>query len=64
MKIALVYDAVYPWIKGGAEKRIYELGKRLAEKGHNVHVFGIKWWDGTDVIMNDGIICQWQKIHI
>lgn len=56
MKIAFVYDAVYPWIKGGAEKRIYEIGKRLAEKGHNVHVFGIKWWDGTDVIMYEGMV--------
>jgi hypothetical protein len=28
MKIAYVYDAVYPYIKGGAEKRIYEIGKR------------------------------------
>ena len=26
MKIAFIYDAVYPWIKGGAEKRIYEIG--------------------------------------
>ncbi len=23
MKIAFIYDAIYPWIKGGAEKRIY-----------------------------------------
>jgi len=33
MKIAYIYDAVYPWVKGGAEKRIYEIGKRLSEKG-------------------------------
>ncbi len=36
MRIAFVYDAVYPWIKGGAEKRIYEIAKRLAKK-HEVH---------------------------
>jgi len=30
MKIAYVYDAVYPWIKGGAEKRIWKISKRLA----------------------------------
>ena len=29
MKIAYVYDAVYPWIKGGAEKRIYEISKNF-----------------------------------
>ncbi|MCD4821012.1 MAG: glycosyltransferase family 4 protein [Methanococcoides sp.] len=50
MKIAFVYDAIYPWVKGGAEKRIYELGKRLAERGDEVHLFGIKWWEGDDVI--------------
>jgi len=37
MKIAYVYDAVYPWIKGGAEKRIHEIAKRLVERGHEVH---------------------------
>ena len=59
MKIAFVYDAVYPWIKGGAEKRIYEIGKRLADKGHEVHWYGIGWWfDGNNgrTIDHDGII--------
>lgn len=28
MKIAFVYDAVYPFVKGGAEKRVYETDKR------------------------------------
>ena len=43
MKIAYIYDAVYPWIKGGAKKRIYEIGRRLADK-HEVHWYGIGWW--------------------
>ena len=25
MKIAHIYDAIYPWIEGGAEKRIYAI---------------------------------------
>ncbi len=25
MKITFIYDAVYPWVKGGAEKRVYEI---------------------------------------
>ena len=56
MKIAFVYDAVYPWIKGGAEKRIYELGRRLAEKGNEVHVFGVRWWDGAGIIEKEGMV--------
>jgi len=43
MKIAYIYDAVYPWIKGGAEKRVYEIAKRLA-KNHEVHWYGVGWW--------------------
>jgi len=34
MKIGFIYDAVYLWIKGGAEKRVY---------GIEVHLFGLKW---------------------
>lgn len=56
MKLAFVYDAVYPWVKGGAEKRIFELGRRMAQKGHQVHVFGIKWWDGADVMEYEGMV--------
>jgi glycosyltransferase involved in cell wall biosynthesis len=56
MKIAFVYDAVYPWVKGGAEKRIYEVGKRLADMGNEVHVFGIKWWDGEEIMMTEGLV--------
>lgn len=51
MKIAYVYDAVYPWVKGGAEKRIYELSSRLAKRGHEVHCYGMKWWTGKDEIL-------------
>ncbi|WP_370574681.1 glycosyltransferase family 4 protein [Methanomethylovorans sp.] len=68
MKIALVYDAVYPWVKGGAEKRIYELGKRLFAKGHEVHLFGIKWWEGSDVIEYEGMflhgVCKARELYV
>jgi len=55
MKIAYVYDAVYPWVKGGAEKRIYEISRRLAARGHEVHCYGMKWWQGEDDIQMDGV---------
>jgi len=38
MKIAFVSDVIYPWIKGGAELRYFEIAKRLAKK-HEVHFF-------------------------
>ncbi|NJE03846.1 glycosyltransferase family 1 protein [Thermococcus sp. MV11] len=42
MRIAYVYDAVYPFVKGGIERRVYEIGRRLARK-HEVHWFGMDW---------------------
>jgi len=56
LKIAFVYDAIYPWVKGGAEKRIYEIGRRLAERGNEVHLFGVKWWEGEDIIEFEGMV--------
>ena len=68
MRIAFVYDAVYPWVKGGAEKRIYELGTRLLLKGHEVHLFGIKWWEGPDVIEHEGMflhgVCKARELYV
>ncbi|HEX5479162.1 MAG TPA: glycosyltransferase family 4 protein [Dehalococcoidia bacterium] len=37
MRIAYVYDALYPEVTGGAERRYFELGERLAARGHDVH---------------------------
>ena len=55
MKIAYIFDAVYPYVKGGVEKRIWEVSRRLAARGHDVHVFGLKYWDGNDTIVQDGV---------
>ena len=55
MKIAYVHDAVYPFVKGGAEKRMYELSRRLVERGHEVHVFGIRWWGDELEIVREGV---------
>lgn len=56
MKIAFVSDLMYPFNIGGIEIRNYELAKGLVKKGHEVHMFGIKLWDGKDVIKKQGII--------
>lgn len=46
MDVAFVSNVVYPFVKGGAEKRIYEVGRRLAADGHDVTVYGRHFWDG------------------
>ena len=67
MKIAIIYDAIYPWVKGGVEKRVWELAVRLTHRGHEVHLFGMKFWDGEDILIRDGVIlhgvCPAQKLY-
>lgn len=55
MKVGFVYDVIYPYVKGGVEKRIQELAVRLALRGHDVHIIGMKFWDGPDTVRVDGI---------
>lgn len=44
MRIVFVSDAIYPYNKGGKEKRLYELSTRLAAMGHDVHIYTMHWW--------------------
>ena len=66
MRIAIVYDAIYPYVKGGGEKRIYELGKKLSKK-HEIHLFGMKYWRGDNVIKKSNIylhgVCRAVKLY-
>jgi L-malate glycosyltransferase len=67
MKIAFVYDVIYPFVKGGVEKRVGELACRLAARGHEVHLFGMKYWDGNDILVRDGVtlhgVCPAQELY-
>jgi glycosyltransferase involved in cell wall biosynthesis len=55
MKIAYVYDCIYPYIVGGVQKRIWEISKRLVQRGHEVTVFGTKLWEGEDIFYKEGV---------
>ena len=55
MKIAYIYDGVYPYTFGGIERRIWELSTRLTQKGHEVHLFVPKFWNGEGVINTTGV---------
>jgi len=67
MKIAFVYDVIYPYVKGGVEKRVWELAVRLSARGHDVHIIGMKYWEGPDTIEKDGVtlhgICPAQSLY-
>lgn len=55
MKIAFVYDVIYPYVKGGVEKRIQDIAVRLSARGHDVHIIGMKYWEGPDAVRKNGV---------
>ncbi len=54
-KVALVYDAIYPYVKGGGERRFYDIARFLSADGYDVHLYGMKFWDGPSMIKKDGV---------
>ena len=66
MKIAFVYDCLYPYVKGGGEKRYYEIAERLKDE-HEVHFFSMKFWEGKNVIFKNNIyyhgICKPKELY-
>ena len=54
MRICLVYDALFPYVSGGAERRNYEFARRLAEH-HDVHIVSWQYWPGPVTIKQDGV---------
>ncbi|WP_121820728.1 glycosyltransferase family 4 protein [Halostella salina] len=55
MRLAFVSNVVYPFVTGGAEKRIHEIGTRLADEGHDITVYGRHFWDGPEEITHEGM---------
>ncbi len=49
MRIGFVSNVVYPFVTGGAQKRIHEIGTRLAADGHDVTIYGRQYWDGPRI---------------
>jgi glycosyltransferase involved in cell wall biosynthesis len=49
------------------EKRVWELATRLTRRGHHVHLFGMKFWDGEDILIREGVflhgVCPAQKLY-
>ena len=68
MKLALVYDVVHPYVAGGVQKRNWEIGRRLVRKGHQVTIFGMKYWEGGSVMHREGVrfrgVCPPQPLFV
>jgi glycosyltransferase involved in cell wall biosynthesis len=54
LRIAFVYDALFPYQRGGAERRYDELARRLADR-HEVHIFTWSHWGPRRTIVREGV---------
>jgi glycosyltransferase involved in cell wall biosynthesis len=53
--LALVYDAAYPFVEGGGQKRMFEVALRLAASGWKITWYALHTWDGPATIKAHGI---------
>ncbi|WP_354699226.1 Glycogen synthase [Paraconexibacter sp. AEG42_29] len=55
MRVCLVYDCLFPWTVGGAERRMRELAEALAAAGHEVTYLTRLQWPLADPPAIDGV---------
>lgn len=48
MRICLVYDCLFPWTVGGAERWYRSVGERLATDGHDVTYLTLRQWERSE----------------
>ena len=60
MKIAYISDVLFPFTKGGSERRVWEVSKRLARK-NDVHILTVDW--NEDSLNDRNVIIDGVKIH-
>jgi glycosyltransferase involved in cell wall biosynthesis len=48
LRICLVYDCLYPWTVGGAERWYRNVGQRLAAEGHDVTYITLRQWERSE----------------
>jgi glycosyltransferase involved in cell wall biosynthesis len=48
VRVAVVYDCLFPWTIGGAERWYRNLAERLAAAGHEVTYLTLRQWDASD----------------
>jgi glycosyltransferase involved in cell wall biosynthesis len=49
MRVCLIYDCLFPYTVGGAERVYRKLSQRLAEAGHEVTYLTLRQWDRDEI---------------
>jgi glycosyltransferase involved in cell wall biosynthesis len=55
MRICIIYDCLYPYTVGGAERWYGNVAKRLAQEGHEVTYLTLRQWDRGVAPQLDGV---------
>lgn len=55
MRICIVYDCLFPWTVGGAERWYRNLAERLAADGHEVTYLTLRQWERGDAPALPGV---------
>ena len=55
MRICILYDCLFPWTIGGAERWYRNLAERLAADGHEVTYLTLRQWDAADPPILPGV---------
>ena len=55
MRICIVYDCLYPYTVGGAERWYRNLAERLAAAGHDVTYLTLRQWDRGERVDLEGV---------
>ena len=60
-------DGVYPFNKGGKERRLWEITRRLQANGAEVHIYTMKWWEEGRHLNLEGVrlhaICKYRPLY-
>ena len=49
MRICIIYDCLFPWTIGGAERWYRNLAEQLAAAGHEVTYLTLRQWGNDDL---------------
>ncbi len=67
LRIGFVSDGVYPFNKGGKERRLWEIARRLYGMGVEVHIYTMQWWEGKKTLELEGVqfhaICRRHSLY-
>jgi hypothetical protein len=66
-RVAFVIDAVHPFNRDDRKRRLWEMARRLARQGHDVHTYTTKWWSGPRTIELDEVslhaLCSFYPLY-